>query len=42
MSLFLANKTRFSIGKKKNAYDIIVVNKNLLPSKNRKSNEEIE
>lgn len=42
MLLFLTNKKKFFIQKKKNTYNLIVINKNILPSKNRIINKEMK
>ena len=42
MSLFLANKKSFSIQKKNVIYNLILINKNLLPNKNKRINKEIK
>ena len=42
MFLSIINKKRFSIRIKKNVYNLIVINKNLILSKNKKVNKKIE
>ena len=40
ISVFLFNNEKFSILKKKNIYNLIVIDRNMLPTKNKKLNKE--